>query len=215
MKKKQPLTAPTTHGLNLPAPQRVKLAEINFATYNPRTMSPAKMRALKASLIKHGLVLNLVVQKKGMTLIGGHQRVTAVREICRDKGWPVPDEVWATVVDVDDVRARQLNVALNKIDGDFDPTKLTELFAPFAGEMTVEDILATGFTPEAFADLTRTGDEPGGGPAVGGFGKSVTLSVQFGTVIDRDAAKAALQARAEASGKKPGTLLLEWLRATA
>ena len=199
----------------LPEPRKIRLAEINFAPYNPRTMSRDKMRALKASVLKHGLVLNLVVQLKGLVLIGGHQRVTAVREICAERKWPVPVEVWATVLDVDDTTARQLNVALNKIDGDFDPTKLAALFAPLAGEMTVEDILATGFTPEAFADLTRGPEED---KPRATLGKSITLSVPFASVVDRDAAKVLLQQRMAAMAgteKKPGALLLEWLRATA
>jgi len=33
--------------LSVPEPQKVKLSELNFASYNPRVMPPDKMRALR------------------------------------------------------------------------------------------------------------------------------------------------------------------------
>ena len=106
------------------------------------------MRALKASLVKHGLVLNLVVQKQGLVLIGGHQRVTAMREVCAERGVEMPAQAWATVLDVDDATAKQLNVGLNNIEGEFDHYKLGLMFAEMLPSMTTDDVLATGFEQE-------------------------------------------------------------------
>ena len=128
--------------VKIPAPRKVRLAELNFAPYNPRIMPPAEMRKLKASMRKHGLVLNLVVQEQGMVLIGGHQRVDALRSICADDGVAAPEEVWATVLDVPDDEAKQLNVSLNKIGGEFDPFRLGELLGSLASPMTPDDVLA-------------------------------------------------------------------------
>lgn len=211
-------------GLGVTEPVRVKLSEVSFAEYNPRIMPPDKMRALKASLEKYGLVLNLVIQKKGMTLIGGHQRVTAARELCKEHGWPMPEFAYAAVLDVDDRTAKELNVALNNIEGEFDPYKLGVLFTEIHGQMTGTDMAATGFSeaqiqelmryalpPEAEAKLRE--DEANRLMDVGGFGKSITLTVEFESVEQRDRAKVALNALAKEDGKKAGASLLRLLRA--
>ena len=74
-------------GIAVPGQVLLRLSDVNMAVYNPRVMPPEKMRALRASLVKHGFVLNLVVQKRGMVLIGGHQRVRAMRELCSFAEW--------------------------------------------------------------------------------------------------------------------------------
>ena len=52
-----------------------------------------------------------------------------LRELAADNGWDEPIELPATVLDVDDATAKQLNVTLNNVEGEFDPYKLGELFA--------------------------------------------------------------------------------------
>lgn len=205
-------------GVAMPAPVRVKIAEINFAPYNPRVMPDAVMKSLKASLLKHGLVLNLVVQKKGNVLIGGHQRVRALRELCTEKGWAVPEEAWATVLDVSDKVARQLNVSLNRISGDFDPFKLGEMFSGILPEMTTDDVLAIGFSQDELSELVRLSGPPeelaanleSSLDALGGFGRSITLTIDG--VEARDAAKEKLSTLAKARGVKPGVILIAALK---
>jgi len=208
-----PAAAP---GVAMPAPTLVKIADINFAPYNPRVMPDAVMKSLKASLLKHGFVLNLVVQKKGNVLIGGHQRVRALRELCAERGIPVPEEAWATVLDVSDKVARQLNVSLNRISGDFDPFKLGEMFAEILPEMTTDDVLAIGFSQVELSELVRLSGPPeqlaedleGSLDTLGGFGRSITLTIDFDTVEARDAAKEKLSSLAKARGVKPGVILV-------
>ena len=208
-------------GLKLPESAMVKLSDINMAPYNPRTITPQKMASLKGSILKHGLVLNLVVQKKGMVLIGGHQRVKAMRELCKEKDWTLPEQVQTTVLDVDDATAKQLNIALNNIEGDFDPYKLGEIFADIRDSMTLDDVVATGFGAEeidAMMKLISPIDdevarlEKEAEAAIGSFAASITLSVEFKNVEDRDEAKAMLK-EAQASGKNPGQVLLQAMRA--
>jgi ParB-like chromosome segregation protein Spo0J len=204
---------PIPAGLILPDPEQVKISEINFATYNPRVMSAKKMKQLKASLLKHGLVLNLVIQKKNRTLIGGHQRVTAIREICAERGWIVPDLAWATVLDIDDASAKMLNVSLNKIDGDFDPYKLGELFKSLP-KLELDGILSMGFEPEGVEELIKFIDpvDDSTGKEVKTFAKAATLSVEFATAEQRDQAKALLIEHSDKKGKKPGVFLLSLLK---
>lgn len=137
--------------LEMPEPKRVALSGINYAPYNPRVMPPEEMESLKASLVKHGMVLNLVVQREAddatpLVLIGGHQRIRALRAICEENDWALPADTWATVLDVDDAKAKQLNIALNKISGSFDFFMLGEMLADL--ELTDEEERAIGFTHE-------------------------------------------------------------------
>jgi len=205
--------------VKIPAPRKVRLAELNFAPYNPRIMPPAEMRKLKASMRKHGLVLNLVVQEQGMVLIGGHQRVDALRSICADDGVAAPEEVWATVLDVPDDEAKQLNVSLNKIGGEFDPFRLGELLGSLASTMTPDDVLASGFTAEEVAELVGQASPPEqvadeleqqAGDLVA-FARSVTLTVEFNTVEQRDAVKEVLAAAVKQRGVKAGVVVQEAL----
>lgn len=216
-------------GLKVPETTRMRLSDLHMAPYNPRVMPEAKMRALKASLRKHGLVLALVVQRHSEelgldhVLVGGHQRVRAVQEICKEEGWPEPDQVPCTVLDIDDATAKQLNVSLNNVEGEFDPFKLGQMFQAIYPAMTSDDVLATGFIPEQIEEmraLVLPVDEQIAGlqadlGSMPDFGKSITLSVEFDTVEARDDAKARLKALAEESGKKPGKILAEAVKAWA
>lgn len=219
MKKKDKAT-PAHEPLKMPAPELLDVASINFAPYNPRVMPPEKMRALKASLVKHGLVLNLVVQKQGLVLIGGHQRVTAMREVCAERGVEMPAQAWATVLDVDDATAKQLNVGLNNIEGEFDHYKLGLMFAEMLPSMTTDDVLATGFEQENIEQMIALTSDTDAAAArleaeaegLGGFARSVTLTVDFETVEQRDRAKEVLREAAERTGKKAGAVLLDALK---
>jgi ParB-like chromosome segregation protein Spo0J len=205
----------------------MKLADLNLAKYNPRTMPAQTMRSLKASLVKHGMVLNLVAQRASpkhgpMILIGGHQRVVAMRELCAERGWAEPAELPVIVLDVGDAAAKQLNVALNNIEGEFDPFKLGEIFADIRGEMTVDDLLATGFAADEIDEmikLTLPVDEQAAlleaDADLGAFARSITLSVEFDTAEARDAAKEQLRSLAAAEGRGAGAVVAEALRAYA
>jgi len=216
-------------GLAWPDPEKVRLAGVQFAPYNPRRMSPERMRQLKASLMKHGMVLNLVVQRRSeahgeSVLIGGHQRITAARELCKERGWPEPEWGWATFKDCSDAVAKQLNVALNNIEGEFDPHLLGLLLAD-VGDLAPTDILAMGLGEDNVAqlirDASRSPDEQAAElereaqSLIGGFERSIVLTVDFASLAERDKAKEVLSARAKAEGRKAGAVLLEALLAPA
>jgi ParB-like chromosome segregation protein Spo0J len=203
-------------------PVRVKVTELNFAKYNPRIMPAEEMSQLKASMRKHGLVLNLVVQKKNMTLIGGHQRVTGMRELCAELGVAPPEFAFATVLDVDDATAKQLNVALNKIGGVFDEFKLGELLKSLP-PMSEADVTSIGFRqcevdalikavapPEELAGLLR-----GDVGELQSFGRVSTFTLDFETKEECDEVKNYIATRrGERGGKKirPGTIVLGLVR---
>lgn len=159
-------------------PMMIRLEDLAFAPYNPRKIGRAEMAALKASLQEHGMVDHPVVQRISEdgtknVLIGGHQRIRAFKELCEENGDPI-EEVWATVIDVDDRTAKRLNIALNKISGEFDINLLGKVLEDI-GEMTADEVLGTGFTPaEVEHILNQTSDTPpisdiDASPALGGF----------------------------------------------
>ena len=82
------------------------------AEYNPRKKLKAgdkEYEKIKNSIEEFGFADPLVVNSD-MTIIGGHQRLT----VAIDLGYT---EVPCAVVDVDKVREKALNIALNKITG--------------------------------------------------------------------------------------------------
>ena len=92
------------------------------AEYNPRKkLKPGdkEYEKIKHSIEEFGFADPLVVNSD-MTIIGGHQRLTVAMEL----GYT---EVPCAVVDVDKVREKALNIALNKITGAWDENLLAEL----------------------------------------------------------------------------------------
>ena len=92
------------------------------AEYNPRKkLKPGdkEYQKIKDSITEFGFADPLVVNSD-MTIIGGHQRLN----VAIDLGYT---EVPCAVVDVDKVREKALNIALNKITGSWDETMLADL----------------------------------------------------------------------------------------
>jgi len=125
--------------------QKFKIADIKPAPYNPRkTLKPGddEWEALSRSLERFGLVEPLIINSKTGLLVSGHQRLN----VLKSKG---ETEVEAVVVDLDEDREKLLNIALNKIEGDWDYEKLKALFE----EISDEDIAFTGFSEDELTNL--------------------------------------------------------------
>ena len=92
------------------------------AEYNPRKkLKPGdrEYKKIKDSIEEFGFADPLVVNAD-MTIIGGHQRLN----VAIDLGYT---EVPCAVVDVDKTREKALNIALNKITGEWDEQLLADL----------------------------------------------------------------------------------------
>ena len=92
------------------------------AEYNPRKkLKPGdkEYEKIKNSIEEFGFADPLVVNAD-MTIIGGHQRLNVAIEL----GYT---EVPCAVVDVDKTREKALNIALNKITGEWDEQMLADL----------------------------------------------------------------------------------------
>lgn len=90
------------------------------APYNPRKISEHDLAALRRSLTTFGAVEPIVVNRRTGVVVGGHQRIRAAIA----EGIPALPVVH---VDLDDVAERQLNLALNRISGEWDTDRLGEL----------------------------------------------------------------------------------------
>jgi len=118
--------------------EKWKLNNLKPAEYNPRkTLQPGdpEYQKILCSIQKFGYVDPVIINQDG-TIIGGRQRYT----VLQDMGY---DEVEVVVVDLNKQDEKALNIALNKISGEWDPEKLKELLQELnLGEF---DITVTGF----------------------------------------------------------------------
>jgi ParB-like chromosome segregation protein Spo0J len=195
----------------VPIPEMVRISELNEAAYNPRTISPEEIRSLEASILKYGFVEPIVVRRRGMQLIGGHQRLTALRNIAARGQVSVPDAVPASVLDVTDAVAKAINVALNRIGGEFDPDKLAKVISDIVDSRGFDPV-AIGFEQEQVDEMVRRATavpDVDGSDSIDVFAKSVTMTVAFESVEQRDEAKRALESLCGKLGAKPGAVVLK------
>ncbi len=123
--------------------KNISVTKLNPAAYNPRKISRESLRVLKKGIQEFGLVDPLIVNKD-MTIIGGHQRFKACLEI----GFKA---VPCVVLDLDKSKEKALNLALNKISGEWDKTKLERLLK----ELEAPDLELTGFDGEELDRLLK------------------------------------------------------------
>lgn len=136
----------------------VPVSCINPAPYNPRrALQPtdAEYRKLKRSIDEFGLVDPLIWNERTGNLVGGHQRLRILVAVG-------VTEVPCSVVDLDPEREKALNIALNKIQGEWDEERLRELLAELSeGDL---DMNLTGFDDaELEALLRETAEDPADG----------------------------------------------------
>jgi hypothetical protein len=124
----------------------MKLSDLNPAAYNPRkNLQPEdeEYRLLAKGIQEFGLVEPLVMNKRSGNLVSGHQRL----KVMLDLGYT---EAEVSVVDLPEGKEKQLNIALNKLSGDWDMPKLKDLLEEL--DTGADDIEFTGFTE---ADLEQ------------------------------------------------------------
>lgn len=136
--------------------QKIKIESLKPAEYNPRKdLKPEdeEYQKIKKSITEFGYVAPVIVNSN-MTVIGGHQRLKVLKEL----GYT---EVECVVVDLEQKKEKALNIALNKISGDWDNDKLEELLAEL--KQTDIDMDITGFSfdevDEILKDITGSKED--------------------------------------------------------
>lgn len=134
--------------------EKMNISKLNPAEYNPRkNLQPgdAEYEKLKRSMEQFGYVEPVIWNKTTGRVIGGHQRL----KVLVDLGLK---EVDCVVVEMDEEREKALNIALNKINGEWDTDKLAMLISDLQGSDF--DVSLTGFEEAEIANLfEKTGEK--------------------------------------------------------
>lgn len=128
--------------------QKIRIENLKPADYNPRkNLKPEdeEYQKIKRSITEFGCVEPIIVNAD-MTVIGGHQRLKVLKEL----GY---EEVECVVLDLDKNKEKALNIALNKITGEWDNAKLEELLAEL--NETDIDMDITSFSFDEIDDMLK------------------------------------------------------------
>lgn len=129
--------------------EKKQVTDLLPAEYNPRKeLKPgdSEYEKLKRSLEQFGYVEPVIWNKTTGRVVGGHQRL----RVMKDMGLT---EVECVVVELPEDKEKALNIALNKISGEWDKDKLALLISDLQG--TDFDVSLTGFEPAEIDDLFK------------------------------------------------------------
>ena len=127
---------------------RKLLSELHPAEYNPRKdLQPGdpEYEKLKKSIMSFDCVEPIVWNETSGNVVGGHQRI----KVLEDLGY---SEIEVSVVNLDDQKEKALNLALNKISGDWEQGMLESLITDLSMDVDF-DIELTGFDLGEVADF--------------------------------------------------------------
>lgn len=123
--------------------REVEIEKLNPAKYNPRVELRPGMREwehLVQSIQEFGLVEPIIWNERTGNVVGGHQRL----EVLRYLGY---DTAPCSIVNLDDYDEKLLNIALNKIQGEWDYEKLEEILK----DLDTEVAELSGFSADEIA----------------------------------------------------------------
>jgi len=126
--------------------KELSLKELKPAAYNPRKKlkkGDKEYEKIKQSLLKFGYVDPIIVNND-MTVIGGHQRLTVLKDLDYETAKCV-------IVDLPKEDEKALNIALNKITGQWDDALLADLLLDLQESDFNLDL--TGFEPPEIDDI--------------------------------------------------------------
>ena len=125
----------------------IPISELKQTAYNPRKdLRPgdAEYEKLKRSIEEFGYVEPVIWNKRTGNIVGGHQRA----KVLQDLGY---ETITCIVVDLDDLSEKALNVALNKISGEWDIPLLTDLLKEL--DESDIDVFLTGFDAAELGEM--------------------------------------------------------------
>ena len=126
--------------------KKLKIDALIPASYNPRKkLKPgdAEYEKIKNSITEFGYVDPIIVNSD-MTIIGGHQRWSVLKAL----GY---DEVDCVVIEIDKTKEKALNIALNKVTGEWNKELLADLIKDL--QSLDYDVSMTGFEPPEIDEL--------------------------------------------------------------
>ena len=168
--------------------ETLNIADIRASSFNPRITLEKGSREYEAiadSIREFGFVEPLVVNRHNMCCLGGHQRLS----VLKDMG--VESVECVMVEEPDQAREKALCVALNRIKGEWDMDMLAALLQDEAvfslptgfeeGEVDLERMLEDVEPPELPEDEPEEAEEPSGPEGttvvkIGNFKFKITIS---------------------------------------
>ena len=126
--------------------KKLKIDTLIPAKYNPRkALKPgdAEFEKIKNSITEFGYVDPIIVNSD-MTIIGGHQRWSVLKTL----GYT---EVDCVVIEIDKTKEKALNIALNKVTGEWNKELLADLIKDL--QSLDYDVSFTGFDPPEIDEL--------------------------------------------------------------
>lgn len=131
--------------------EKKNVKQLLRAEYNPRiALEPGdeEYELLNGSMETFGYVVPIIWNEKTGRIVGGHQRLTVLKAAG-------VKEVQVSVVNLEEEAEKQLNIAMNKIEGEWDNEQLRELLQELDELGVAED---TGFDRHTL-DFMNTGLE--------------------------------------------------------
>lgn len=127
--------------------KKIEVNKLKFADYNPRIklkQGDSEYEKLKRSIETYGYIEPIIYNEKTGNIVGGNQRL----QVLIDLGCT---EVDCVIVNLSLNDEKSLNIALNKISGDWDIKKLEDLL----NELKVNDydLTLTGFDSHELNEL--------------------------------------------------------------
>lgn len=129
--------------------EKINIEKLKPAKYNPRKeLKPGdpEFEKLKNSITEFGYVEPVIWNQRTGNVVGGHQRLSVLKHLGET-------EIDCIVVDMDLQKEKALNVALNKISGQWDMPLLTDLLRDL--DDSGFDIGLTGFEPGEIDELFK------------------------------------------------------------
>lgn len=126
--------------------KKLKIDSLVPATYNPRKkLKPgdSEFEKIKNSIQEFGYVEPVIVNND-LTVIGGHQRISVLKNL----GFT---EIDCVLIDIDKTKEKALNIALNKISGEWNKELLADMITDLQG--LDYDVSFTGFEPPEIDEL--------------------------------------------------------------
>lgn len=130
--------------------KKIAIEKLTPAEYNPRIeLKPGDetYEKLKRSIETFGYVEPIIFNERSGTVVGGHQLLSVLRDLGET-------EVECVIVNMDENDEKALNIALNRVNGEWDMDKLSELLAEI--NSSDYDATLTGFDLDEIEEMIQT-----------------------------------------------------------
>ena len=130
--------------------KKVPTKDLISPEWNPRQITETEMEKLKTSIKEFGYVDPIIVNSYNNHIVGGNQRYLALKEL----GYNEVEVLYINEPDI--LKEKAMNIALNKISGEWDQDKLDVVLEEI--QLSDIDITLTGFDEIEFTNLSEDED---------------------------------------------------------